>query len=81
MREDSAALDSRDAWIAAIAALAVLTVAHGAPLISAVALKSMAADFGTSRGIPAAAISLAYLEELWEAFRRGGCVGGSAPGW
>jgi hypothetical protein len=36
MREDSAALDSRDAWIAAIAALAVLTVAHGAPLISAV---------------------------------------------
>jgi MFS family permease len=72
MREDSAALDSRDAWIAAIAALAVLTVAHGAPLISAVALKSMAADFGTSRGIPAAAISLAYL---------GGALGGIPAGW
>jgi MFS family permease len=72
MREDIAALDSRNAWIAATAALAILTVAHGAPLISAVALKSMAADFGTSRSTPAAASSLAYL---------GGALGGIPAGW
>ena len=72
MREDTAAFDGRDAWIAAIAALAILTVAHGAPLISTVALKSMAADLGASRATPAAAASLAYL---------GGALGGIPAGW
>ena len=46
--------DSRTAWITAVAALAILTVAYGAPLISVVALKPIAADLGTSRARPAA---------------------------
>jgi MFS family permease len=64
--------DSRTAWVAACAALAILTIAHGAPLISAVALKHIAAELGTSRAAPAGAGSLTYV---------GAAVGGIAAGW
>ncbi len=66
-----AAVDSRRAWVMAGAALAILTIAHGAPMISAVALKPIAAEFGTSRGAPAAAGSFAYV---------GAAVGGILAG-
>lgn len=65
-------LDSRKAWIAATAALAVLVIAHGAPLVSVVALKVIAQDLGTSRAAPSAVPSLVYV---------GAAVGGIFAGW
>ncbi len=43
------------AWIVASAALAILTIAFGAPLLSVVALKPIAADLHTARAAPSAA--------------------------
>jgi MFS family permease len=67
-----AAPDGRTAWIAAGAALAILTISYGAPLISVVALTTIAADLGTSRAAPSAAGSLVLV---------GAAVGGIAAGW
>jgi MFS family permease len=72
LREGTNALDGKHAWIAACAALALLTVAHGAPMIAVVALKSVAADIGSSRGAAAAIAPIAYL---------GAAVGGIPAGW
>jgi MFS family permease len=72
LREDAKLLDGKAAWTAAIAALAILTIAQGAPMIVVVGLKSIAADLGSSRGATAAATSLAIL---------GGGLGGIAAGW
>ena len=49
MNTRAAMPDSRAAWIVASAALAILTISYGAPLLSAVALKPIAAELGTSR--------------------------------
>jgi MFS family permease len=68
----SAGLDSRAAWIAACAALAILTIAHGAPLIATVSLTRIAAELGTSRAAPAAAGAFTYI---------GAAVGGILAGW
>ena len=43
-------MDSRATSVVAGAALVILTIAYGAPLLSAVALKPIAAEFGTERG-------------------------------
>jgi MFS family permease len=67
-----AALDGRTAWIVTGAALAILTISYGAPLISVVALTTIAADLGTSRAAPSAAGSLVLV---------GAAVGGIAAGW
>jgi MFS family permease len=72
MNTRTATLDSRTAWVVAAAALGILTVAHGAPLLSAVALKPIAADLHTARSGPSGAGSLAYV---------GAAVGGIAAGW
>jgi MFS family permease len=72
MQLRAAVPDSRTAWITAFAALAILTVAYGAPLISVVALKPIAADLGTSRGAPSAAGAFTYI---------GAAFGGIAAGW
>jgi MFS family permease len=64
--------DSRAAWIAACAALAILTIAHGAPLIATVSLTRIAAELATSRAAPAAAGSFTYI---------GAAVGGIMAGW
>ena len=72
MRAAPATLDSRTAWIVASAALAILTVAYGAPLLSAVALKPIAAELGSSRSALAAAGSFTYI---------GAAFGGIAAGW
>jgi MFS family permease len=66
------ALDGRAAWTAAGAALAILTISYGAPLISVVALTTIAAELGTSRAAPSAAASLVLV---------GAAVGGIAAGW
>jgi MFS family permease len=68
----SATVDSRTAWIVAGAALAILTIAYGAPLLSAVALKPIAAEFGTARAAPAAAPAFLLI---------GAAFGGIAAGW
>lgn len=54
-------VESRTSWIVAGAALMLLAVAFGAPLISAVALKPIAATLGAPRSVPALAGSAAYL--------------------
>ncbi len=65
-------LDSRTAWIVASASLAILTIAFGAPLLSAVALRPIAADLHTARAAPSAAGSFTYI---------GGAFGGILAGW
>ncbi len=58
---DPASVETQASWAVAIVALIILAVAYGAPLITAVALKPIAADLGTPRSAPALASSLAYL--------------------
>jgi len=65
-------VDSRQGWIVTVASLAILSVALGAPYVTIVALKAVAADFGGYRSTPSAAASLAML---------GTGVGGLAMGW
>jgi len=47
-------------------------MSYGAPMVTVIALKPIAAEFGTDRSAPALAISLAYL---------GAGLGGIAMGW
>jgi MFS family permease len=68
----SATVDSRTAWIIAVAALVILSIAYGAPLLAAVALKPIAAEFGTTRAAAAAAPSFTLV---------GAAFGGIAAGW
>ena len=72
MTAGSAALDSRAAWIVAGAALVILMIAYGALLLSAVALRPIAAEFGTERAAPAAAGAFTLI---------GAAFGGIAAGW
>ena len=65
-------LDSGASWLIASVALAVLSISYGAPLIAIVALKPIAAEFGTTRSAPALAVSLTYI---------GAGLGGMAMGW
>ena len=72
MKAASATVDGRTAWIVAGASLAILTIAYGAPLLSAVALRPIAAELGTERAAPAAASALTLI---------GAAFGGIAAGW
>ena len=65
-------IESRSSWVVAVVALAVLTVSYGAPLVTVVALKPIAAEFGTSRSVPSLAVSLTYI---------GSGLGGILMGW
>jgi len=65
-------LDSRTAWITASAALAIMTIAYGAPLVVVVAMKQIAAELQTNRSGPAGASSLSYV---------GAAFGGIVAGW
>ena len=69
MNVHSAALDSRKAWVIA---LAILTISYGAPLLAAVALKPIAADLHSTRSGPSAAGSFTYI---------GAAFGGIIAGW
>ncbi|HEY4041049.1 MAG TPA: MFS transporter [Rhodopila sp.] len=59
-------------WVIAGVALTVLTISYGAPLITVVALKPIAAEFATARSAPAVAVSLTYI---------GSGMGGIVMGW
>jgi MFS family permease len=72
MNVGAAAVDSRAAWVVAGAALVILSIAYGAPLLAAVALKPIAAEFGTARAAVAAAPSFTFV---------GAAFGGIAAGW
>lgn len=54
-------IDSATAWKAALVALLCLGLAFGAPLVATVSLKSIAADMGGARSVPALGGSLAWL--------------------
>ncbi len=65
-------VETRQSWVVAWVALAILALTYGAPLVAVVALKPIAAEFGTARSAPAIAGSLAYL---------GSGLGGILMGW
>jgi MFS family permease len=54
-------IETRRSWLVAWSALGVLSVSFGAPLITVVALKPIAAEFGNIRSVPALSYSLAWL--------------------
>ena len=81
MNARPAMVDSGAAWVVASAALAILTIAYGAPLLCAVALKPIAADLHTARSGPSAAGSFTLpwvprSAEFWPV----GCPDGSRFG-
>ena len=49
MNDNDTSVESRASWTVAIVALVILAVAYGGPMLSAVALKPIAADLGTPR--------------------------------
>src|ERR1019366_7877693 len=65
-------IETPASWVVACVALAVLSVSYGAPLVTVVALKPIAAEFGTDRAAPALAVSLTYI---------GSGMGGIVMGW
>ena len=65
-------IESRASWVIAAVALTILSLSYGAPLITVVALKPIAAEFGTARSAPALAVSLTYI---------GSGMGGIMMGW
>ena len=64
-------IETRRSWLVAGSALGVLSVSFGAPTITIVALKPIAAAFGDARTVPALCSALAWL---------GSAVGGIAMG-
>ena len=56
-----ASIETRASWVVAWTALAVYTVSFGAPVITVVALKPIAAELGDARSVPALACSLAWF--------------------
>jgi MFS family permease len=64
-------IETRRSWLVAIVALGILSISFGGPVITIVALKPIAAEFGDVRSVPALAVSLAWL---------GSAVGGIAMG-
>ncbi|UYN96844.1 MAG: MFS transporter [Enhydrobacter sp.] len=65
-------LDSRTAWITASAALAVMSIGYGAPLVTVVAMKPIAAELETARSGPATVVAVSYI---------GSAFGGIVAGW
>jgi MFS family permease len=67
-----ATIETRASWVVALTALGIYSVSFGAPTITVVALKPIAAELGGARSVPALAYSLAWL---------GSAVGGVGMGW
>ncbi len=58
-------IESRTSWLVCLTALGVAAVSYGAPVVTVVALKQIAADLGGERQIPSLAYSLAWLGPAW----------------
>jgi len=54
-------VETRTSWIVAVVVLVIMAVSFGAPWITVVALKPIAADMGGQRSIPSLAASLAWI--------------------
>src|SRR5256885_4925018 len=67
-----ASVESRASWAVALTALGIYTVSFGAPTITVVALKPIAAELGSARSVPALAFALAWF---------GAAGGGIGMGW
>src|SRR5947207_11260448 len=65
-------IDSRASWRAPLPPLDIYSVPFGAPYITVVALKPIAAELGSARSVPALAFALAWF---------GSALGGIAMGW
>ncbi len=72
MKEDREEVDGKAAWRIAVAAVTILTISYGGPLISVVSMKTIAAELQTDRAGAAAAAALVYL---------GASGGGIVAGW
>src|SRR4051794_25492323 len=68
----TASVESRASWVVALTALGIYTVSFGAPTITVVALKPIAAELGSARSVPALAFALAWF---------GSAAGGVGMGW
>src|SRR5947207_11390501 len=68
----SGTIETRASWAVALTALGIYSVSFGAPTITVVALKPIAAELGGARSVPALAFALAWL---------GSAAGGVAMGW
>jgi len=68
----TASVESRASWAVALTALGIYTVSFGAPTITVVALKPIAAELGSARSVPALAFALAWF---------GAAAGGVMMGW
>ncbi len=64
-------IETRASWVIAFTVLAVMSFAFGAPFVTVVALKPIAAELGSARTVPALGYSLAWF---------GSAVGGIAMG-
>jgi MFS family permease len=56
-----ATIETRASWVVCLTALGIAAVSFAAPAITVVGLKSIAADLGGERSVPALAYSLAWL--------------------
>jgi MFS family permease len=65
-------IETRTSWVVALTALGIYSVSFGAPGITVVALKQIAADLGSARSVPSLAFSLAWF---------GAAIGGVGLGW
>jgi MFS family permease len=54
-------IETRGSWIVCLTALGIAAVSFAAPVITVVGLKSIAADLGGARSVPALAYSFAWL--------------------
>ena len=72
MTNNSGELDGRAAWTVAAAAVAILTIAYGAPLIAVLAMKPISAELQTERSGAAAVGAFVYV---------GAAIGGILAGW
>src|ERR1700704_4180680 len=68
----SASIETKASWMVASVSLVILGLAFGSPWVAVVALKTIAAETGGARSVPAFASSLAWF---------GSGLGGIAMGW
>ena len=64
-------IETRNSWTVATMSLLCLGMSFGAPWITAVGLKAIAAEMGGARSVPALASSLAWLGSAARRHRHG----------
>src|SRR5271169_1764148 len=61
LKSTFASVETRTSWVVASVALVVMAVAFGAPWITVVALKNIAAEVNGERSVPAFAVALMWI--------------------